>query len=505
MSPLLEVHGVHKAFGPVRALAGVDLAIEAGEVHALIGENGAGKSTLMKVLSGAHRPDAGEIRFRGRPCTIAGPLDARRAGIAMIYQELTLAPHLSVEDNIMLGVEVARAGWLRRQRTRVREVLDWMGHGEIDPDLPVNRLSISRRQVVEIARALAGEARVIIMDEPTSSLTAEDTAALFRVVRRLRDRGVAVIYISHFLEEVKAVCDRYTVLRDGASVATGRVAEAGIRDLVEQMVGRPLAEMYPRRPHRVGAPLLTVERLAGRPLPGDVSFSVRRGEILGVAGLVGSGRSETVRCLFGLQRAAAGRLAFAGRPPLEARTVTPPRALAAGMALLSENRKEEGLATALPIAANLTLSAVRRYARRGLLRLGLERQAAQDWCRRLNIKCRDVGDPVASLSGGNQQKVALGRLLHHDADLFLLDEPTRGIDVGSKAELYGRIQELAAAGKAIVMISSYLPELLGLCDTLAVMHRGRLSPVRPVREWTEETIMLFATAGRLEEPSHHEA
>lgn len=503
MSGLLQIRGVTKAFGAVRALVGVDMDVRAGEVHGLIGENGAGKSTLMKVLSGAHKPDEGTVVFDGRPYAVANPAQARDAGIAMIYQELTLAPHLSVEENIMLGREVSRGGWLRHQRRSVRGVLAWMGQGGIDPDTPVGLLPISLQQVVEIARALAAEARVIIMDEPTSSLSAEDTRSLFDVVRRLRDRGVAVIYISHFLEEVKEVCDRYTVLRDGATVARGDVGGTAIRELVEAMVGRSLEEMYPRQEHAIGEPAVRVEELAGKPLPEDVSFAVRRGEILGVAGLVGAGRSETVRCLFGLDRAVSGRVRVHGRDDVETVVLTPPRAFDVGVDLLSEDRKNEGLATALSISANLTLSGLRRYARGGLLRLRAERKSAEHWCRELNVKCRDVSDPVSSLSGGNQQKVALARLLHQDCDILLLDEPTRGIDVGSKAEIYRLIQELARQGKAIVMVSSYLPELLGICDSLAVMYRGRMSAVRSINDWTEEDIMLFATSGHTEEAAPH--
>jgi ribose transport system ATP-binding protein len=505
MSSLLAIRGITKSFGAVKALVGVDLDIREGEVHALIGENGAGKSTLMKVLSGAHRPDSGEIEYRGEAFSARNPSLARRAGIAMIYQELMLAPHLSVEENIMLGIEVSRGGWLRHQGHRVSEVLEWMGHGHVDPDTPVNQLSISIQQVVEIARALVGDAKVIIMDEPTSSLTSEDTQALFRMVRRLRDRGVAVIYISHFLEEIKEVCDRYTVLRDGATVATGVVADASIRDLIEKMVGRSLEEMYPRTDHAIGEEIMSVEDLVGMPLPSGVSFSLREGEILGVAGLVGAGRSESVRCLFGLNRAYGGRLKLRGRDDVDVRALSPPRSLARDVDLLSENRKEEGLATDLAITTNVTLSGLRRYARWGFVNLVREGRSAVEWCGRLGVKCRRVGDPVSSLSGGNQQKVAIARLLHHDCDVLLLDEPTRGIDVGSKAEVYRLIHELGGQGKAIVMVSSYLPELLGICDSLVVMHRGAMSEKRPISEWSEHDIMLFATAGRTEEgPSHAE-
>jgi len=498
MTPILQIRGVTKSFGSVKALVGVDMEVNEGEVHGLIGENGAGKSTLMKVLSGAHMPDTGQILFRGSHYSIQGPAAAREAGIAMIYQELTLAPHLSVEENITLGREASLGGFLRHQRKRISEVLEWMGHGGLDPDTPAGLLPISLQQVVEIARALTAEARLIIMDEPTSSLTAEDTEALFRMVQRLRERGVSVIYISHFLEEVKKVCDRFTVLRDGETVASGSVAETEIKDMIEHMVGRPLEAMYPRVPHGIDESAMEVKGLSGSPMPSGVGITLRRGEILGIAGLVGAGRSETLRCLFGLNRAVEGTVSLPGMPAVKAATATPRRSLAAGLDLLSENRKEEGLATALPISTNITLSGLGRYARAGLLNLAAESTSAKEWCDRLNIKCRDVSDPVSSMSGGNQQKAAIARLLHQDCDVLLLDEPTRGIDVGSKAEIYRLIQELAGRGKAIVMVSSYLPELLGICDSLAVMHRGRMSPALAVSEWTEHRIMLYATSGRLE-------
>lgn len=491
---LLNLNGIHKSFGAVKALVDVDLEVHEGEVHALIGENGAGKSTLMKVLSCAHRPDAGSMTFSGRSYAV-NPAEARSAGIAMIYQELNLARHLTVADNITLGIETARYGFVLDRRQKVREVLELMGHGDLDMDLPVGVLSVSLQQVVEIARALMSEARLIIMDEPTSSLSAEDTQALFRTIRRLRDRGVSLVYISHFLEEVTEVCDRYTVLRDGTSVATGSITETSIEKLIEHMVGRPLDEMYPSIEHRMGEPALRVDGLYGSPLPEGVSFTLRRGEILGVAGLVGAGRSETVRCLFGLNRASDGTVTIAGHPDIRAFYLSPRRALDLGFDMLSENRKEEGLATALPIAANISLSGLKRYRRGGLLRLGEERSAARKWCGALSIKYRDVDDPVSSLSGGNQQKVALARLLHHDSDILFLDEPTRGIDVGSKVEVYRLIQQLAGKGKAVVMVSSYLPELMGICDSIAVMHRGKMSAVRARSEWTEHDIMLYAARG----------
>jgi len=497
---LLRLEGISKSFGATRALNKVSLAVRRGEVHALIGENGAGKSTLMKVLSGALRADEGAIFLDGRPCDIPSPASGRALGIAMIYQELTLAPHLTVEENVTLGLEKSRFGLIRRQRARVRRALGLLGHEDLPLEAPVRTLGIGQQQIVEVARALVSDASIIIMDEPTSSLSASDTEALFAAIARLRETGIAIIYISHFLEEVTRVADSYTVLRDGEAVACGPMAAATISSLIEKMVGRTVTEMFPRVEHAIGQPVLRIEGMAGDPLPREVSFELRRGEILGVAGLVGAGRSETVRRLFGLDRAQGGVAILANGKRLRLSAMRPRRALAAGIDLLSENRKEEGLATAMSVAANTTLSALARFAPPGgwgALRLARERAAVGRWVKEMNIRCRSVDQPVSGLSGGNQQKVALARILEHDSEIVLLDEPTRGVDVGSKVEIYRLIGRLAEQGKGIVFVSSYLPELLGVCDTLAVMRRGRLSAVRPVSQWTEHEIMREATGGSL--------
>jgi ribose transport system ATP-binding protein len=378
----------------------------------------------------------------------------------------------------------------------MRRALASLGHGDIDLDAPVRSLSIGTQQVVEIARALICDARLVIMDEPTSSLSAHDAEALFGVIDRLASSGMAVIYISHFLEEIRAVAHRYTVLRDGSTVATGLLRDVTLDALVETMVGRELAEMFPRIAHEPGESVLTVTGLRATTGPRGVDLELRRGEILGIAGLVGSGRSETIRSLFGLHAVRSGTLTLRGSP-VDLVSWTPAQALASGLDLLSENRKEEGLATRLATRINVCLSSLGRLARYGFVDHRRERAEAVCWRDRLAIKCPDVDAPVEALSGGNQQKVALARNLLHDSDILFLDEPTRGIDIGSKAEICRTIGELAASGKAVVMVSSYLPELLGVCDRIGVMHRGRLSPVRPVAEWTEESIMHFATTGRM--------
>ncbi len=495
MIPLLKLENIKKSFGPVKALKGVNLEVNAGEVHALIGENGAGKSTLMKILSGAEKPDSGSILFDGKPYAPASPAEGRLSGIAMIYQELTLAPHLSVEENVTLGLEKSRFGFSVSQAAKVHEALTLLGQEKLDPATKVSTLSIARQQLVEIARALVLDAKVVIMDEPTSSLTASDTQALFEVIGKLKAKGIAVIYISHFLEEVQQIGDRYTVLRDGETVGKGTMREVTVARLIEQMVGRSLDDMYPRIPHEPGEPLLDVKDLRGAYLPRNTSFTLHRGEIMGISGLVGAGRTETIRCLFGLDKVENGKVSIAGKPDLKAEYLTPRTALNNGMDLLSENRKEEGLAVNLPIYMNITLSALGKISKGGWLDLSKEQTSAQKWQQELNIKCRDPKQEASALSGGNQQKIAIARLLHQDGDIFFLDEPTRGIDVGSKAEIYRLIQQLAVQGKAIVVISSYLPELIGICDTLAVMYRGELSPVRPIKQWTDHSIMRFATSG----------
>lgn len=492
--PRLSMTGIAKRFGSTQALRGVDLELRPGEVHALVGENGAGKSTLMKILSGALTPDAGAMTLDGQAYRPSGPQQGRRRGVAMVYQELTLAPHLSVEANVMLGLEQTRFGFLCRKEhhRRVQEALAVLQHPEIQPDSPVARLSPAAQQLVEIARALLMDVRVLVLDEPTSSLTQEDARHLFDLVRRLRQRGVTVVYISHFLEEVTEVADRFTVLRDGQSVGSGAVSEFTPERIIEWMVGRSLTEQFPRVPHSPGEPILELTDLAGENLPRGVSLTLHRGEILGVAGIVGAGRTELLRAIFGLDPVRRGEIVI---KMVRSVAALPRQRIAQGVGLLSEDRKLEGLALSQSIADNLTYSRLEPYQRFGWLNIHQRQLAVDEWLTRLGVRCSGPDQAVGELSGGNQQKVALGRLLHQEADILLLDEPTRGVDVGSKAEIYRLIGELAAQGKAILFVSSYLPELLGVCDRLAVMARGRLSPIRPVQEWDPEQVMAYATGG----------
>jgi ribose transport system ATP-binding protein len=445
----------------------------------------------MKILSGACPPDDGQIELDAQPFVPTDPLHARRCGIAMIYQELNLAPHLSVEENILLGEEPSLLGWLNRSRRRelARDALAELQHENIPLEAPVNTRTIAERQVVEIARALIGQPRVLIMDEPTSSLTQVDTKNLFRVIHRLREKGVSVVYISHFLEECQRICDRYTVLRDGESVGTGAMAEAGLGEIIRLMVGRAITDIYPCKPHKLGDPVLELQGLAGVSKPRAVNLTLRAGEILGIAGLVGAGRTETLRACFGLERVRDGIVRVFQK---ESTRVRPSQRLAEGVGLLSENRKEEGLMLNRTLADNLTLTRFSGLARFGFISTRRQNQAAREWMQRLSIRAEKPTQQILELSGGNQQKVAVGRLLHHDARILLLDEPTRGIDVGSKAQIYSLIGQLAVAGKAVIFVSSYLPELLGVCDTIGVMCRGVLSEVRPASEWTEHSIISAA-------------
>jgi ribose transport system ATP-binding protein len=493
----LSLSNIQKRFGPTVALDGVSLELREGEVHALIGENGAGKSTLMNVLAGSLRPDHGAMKVDGRTYVPANPLEARHHGIALIHQELSLCPHLSVAENIMMGIEPSRAGWLNRRtlHARTREVLETFPHPEIRPETKVSQLSVAARQIVEICRSIAARARIILMDEPTSSLQREDVKRLFGLIHKLRSEGLSVIYISHFLEEVREIADTFTVLRDGQSVATGDIRSTTDEELITNMVGRPVENLFPSRENEISAAdsntILEVRDLCAPPGLQSASFELRRGEILGVAGLMGSGRTQLVRAIFGLDEAQSGTIVLKGKSSA-ARAGAPVMRLFQGLGYLSEDRKGEGLGITLSVADNVTLTRFSSCSRQGWLNLSRQRQQAQTQISSLGIKARSVVQAVKTLSGGNQQKVALARLLHQEADVLLLDEPTRGIDIGSKVQVYETIAQLAAANKAVLMVSSYLPELFGMCDRLAVMSRGRLSEARPIAEWTPESVMQAA-------------
>jgi len=484
---LLRMEGVRKHFGATKALDGVDLTVHAGEVLALVGENGAGKSTLMKTLSGAHAPDEGRMWLNGQPYQPKHPQDARNAGVSMIYQELSLARHLTVMENVVLGMEPTAGPFVKwpEFRKRALEAMEQLGRSDIRPETPIYKLSIAEGQLVEIGRAIAVGCRVLVLDEPTSSLASNDIERLFTLVRRLKTQGIGIIYISHFLEEVRALGDRFTVLRDGKSVGSGEVAITPNERIIAMMVGRSVEDLYPRSKRPVGDPVLELKALAGVKKPAAASLTLHRGEVLGVAGLVGAGRTELLRAIFGLDPIRSGQLkvkTFVG-------PASPAQQWARGVGMVSEDRKLEGLALSLSIADNLTLSSLGQ-----LVTPAAQSEASRRWIKRLAIRCREPQQPVGNLSGGNQQKVAISRLLEHGVDVLLLDEPTRGIDVGSKAQIYQVIDELACEGKAVLIVSSYLPELLGICDRVAVMAKGYLHPARPVSQINEHDIMIEATA-----------
>lgn len=493
----LKLSKIHKSFGPTIALDGVDLELRQGEVHALIGENGAGKSTLMNIIAGALRPDSGTMVINGQPYTPSNPLDARTNGIALIHQELSLCSHLSVAENVLMGIESSRMGWLDRDKlyARTNEVLKTFHHADIGPEKRVGDLSVAARQIVEISRAIAARARIILMDEPTSSLQREDVTHLFELIRKLSGEGISVIYISHFLEEVRQISDRFTVLRDGRSVAHGDIATVSDDELIAKMVGRAQQNLFPVRTPAAGREtILEIQNLASPPLLKDATFELRRGEILGIAGLMGSGRTPLLRTIFGLDRAESGTIKV-NKKALPPGRSTPAMRLIEGLGYLSEDRKGDGLTLNQSIADNVTVTRFDSCSRFGWLDLGAQRKQTEKLVNSLKIRTQGVQQDVGSLSGGNQQKVIVARLLHQDADVLLLDEPTRGIDIGSKAQVYETIAACAAENKAVLMVSSYLPELFGMCDRLAVMSRGRLSKVRNIDEWTPESVLQAAIGG----------
>jgi rhamnose transport system ATP-binding protein len=494
--PTLALVNVSKSFGAVRALQGVTLELHAGEVHALAGENGAGTSTVVKTFAGVHRPDAGEVRVDGEPAVFGGPADAQAAGVAVIYQEPTLFPDLSVAENIFMGRQ-PRAGLGRIDRRAMHaetaKLFERLGVA-LDPQQPARGLSIADQQVVEIAKAISRDARVLIMDEPTAALTGQEVARLFAVTRTLQEQGCAVLFISHRLEEIFELCQRVTTLRDGTFIATDKVADITADDLVRRMVGRDLDALYPKQDVTPGEVALKVGRLTREGAFTDISFEVRRGEIVALAGLVGAGRSEVARAIFGVDRWDAGSVEVQGRalPP-----GSPTAAMSAGLALVPEDRRQQGLVMDMSIERNMGLTqlkALRRATGRGgLISRKVERDRAADWGLRLQLKYARLSDAVGVLSGGNQQKVVLAKWLATEPAVLIVDEPTRGIDVGTKAEVHRLLSELAAQDLAVLMISSDLPEVLGMADRVLVMHEGRLTAEIARADATEETVMAAAT------------
>ncbi len=498
-TPALEMRGITKSFAGNIVLNGVNLQAVAGEVHALVGENGAGKSTLMKILAGVYHPDAGEVLLEGQAVRFARPADALAQGIAMIYQELSLAPHLTVAANIFLGREPLRFAPLgiinrRELNDRAASLLNDYGF-KLDPCARVGQLSAANRQLVEIARASLEAKRVIVMDEPTSSLTNREVEELFKLIRDLKARGLAIIYISHRLEELDFIADRLTILRDGQAVYTGAWGEISTDEMIRHMAGRELKEIFPPRHAEAGETRLKVEQLTRAGKFTDISFTARSGEVLGIAGLAGAGRTELVEAIFGAQPADSGKIYLNGSRLDAAR---PDRSVAKGLGLLTEDRKRTGLGLNLSLSHNLTLANVRALVKSWLLDRKREGAAAREYIEKLHIRPADPAKMVGRMSGGNQQKVLLARWLFASSKVFLMDEPTRGVDVAARSEIYRAINTLAEAGAAVVMVSSDLPELLGMADRILVMRRGRLVTELEARKTTQEELLRYAAVEEVE-------
>jgi rhamnose transport system ATP-binding protein len=497
VTPPVALSGVSKRFGATQALADVSLALLPGEVHGLVGENGAGKSTIVKVLAGIHQPDSGAVLLDGKLVLLHGPAQARSLGIAVVHQEPRLFPDLTVAENVFMGHtpkgSLGSVNWreMVRSSDRIFESLSV----QIDPTAVVRGLSMADQQLIEIAKALSVEARVLVLDEPTASLSAHEVERLFAIVRQTRDRGVAVLFVSHRLEEVFQICDRATVLRDGRHVITALTSELTAPDLVRHMVGRAVT-MFPRSHAHIGDMLLEVRGLTRIGAFRDISFSVHAGEIVGLAGLVGAGRTEVARVLFGLDRADSGEVLFAGK---RVSFKTPSEALGAGIAYVPEDRHLDGLVSSFSIAENVTLPILPRLFPRLFTRKNTERDLAADYVGQLRIRSTGVDELVEALSGGNQQKVVIAKWLATKPKVLILDEPTRGVDIGAKAEVHRIISDLAAAGLGIVLISSELPEVLAMSDRILVLHEGRIKTEIPRAEATEERVMFAATGQNAEE------
>ncbi|HET8779116.1 MAG TPA: sugar ABC transporter ATP-binding protein [Agromyces sp.] len=486
-----------KAFAGVQALNGVELSVAPGEVHCILGQNGAGKSTLIKVLSGVHPPDAGEIIWRGEAVAIDGPQSAIDLGIATMYQELDVVDGLSIAENIFLGHEFARAGLTRPAlaNRRATELLTRLGHGSLSPNREVGTLSAANKQIVSMARALSHDARLIIMDEPSAVLDSEEVKNLFRVVNELTSAGIAVVYISHRLEEIRQIGDRISVLKDGRSTASGlSVADTPTVELIRLMTGRSVENVFPPAvPVPADAPeVLRVEHLSSAGLYEDVDFSVRAGEVVGLAGLVGSGRSEILETIAGARRSTSGSVSVGGK---RLRNGSVPSAVAAGVGLSPEERKSQGLVLDEPIYRNITLSSFERFAKAGFLDEPAERRAALAQIDALELRPADPDRAAVTLSGGNQQKILLARWLVHGTRVLLLDEPTRGVDVGARAEIYALIRTLAASGNAIVIVSSEIEEVLGLADTVLVIADGRVLQTVPADQIDEHGVLDLVMKG----------
>ena len=489
-TPALALDGIHKQFGGIRALNGVNLHVHAGEVLALLGENGAGKSTAVKIMTGIYQPDAGCVRVAGDPVALTSTQAAWRHGIAAVYQETVMFDELSVAENIFMGhLAETRRGWLdwAGMKRRAQAILASL-ESELRPDAQLGSLSVAQKHLVEIARALSHDARVVIMDEPTAALSTREIQDLYRIIGRLKAAGKAIIFISHKLDEIFAIADRYTVFRDGAWVGEGEVAKVDDAALVQLMIGRPVTQIYPKTTVAIGPPVLEVRQLGNETEFDGISFQLHRAEVLGFYGLVGAGRTELVEALFGLTRATRGTVTMDGAPA----AATPRGAIDRGLVLVPEDRQLHGSMQALSVRDNVTLPSLRKLARSLFLDRGAEDRMTRRIVDRLAIKCADLEQKVSELSGGNQQKVVIGKWLATKPKIIILDEPTKGIDVGSKAAVHAFIGELVAEGVSVILVSSELPELMGISDRIAVMYKGRIVRVLSRAEFDPATIVSAA-------------
>jgi rhamnose transport system ATP-binding protein len=492
VEPILVMKNVSKSFGAVIALADGSIELYPGEAHALLGENGAGKSTLVKIIAGVYQSDGGTYTYDGKARNFRGPHDSQEAGIAVIYQEPTLFDDLNVAENIYLGRQPLRIGRTinrREMRRQARAIFEQLGV-DIDPNRKAKGLSVADQQMVEIAKALSKDARVVVMDEPTAALSPEEVRRLFTVVNNLRERGVAILFISHRLEEVFEICQRVTIMRDGAFVRTDLIGDLTINEIVRSMVGRELGLLFPKTEIRAGGEVLRVERLTREGTFYDISFTVNAGEIVGLSGLVGSGRTEIARAIFGIDRYDAGGVYINGA---KLKGGSPLRAMHAGIGFVPEDRRQQGLVMDYGIDHNVALASLRRLSRGLFLFRWAEDKLAADWALRLHLKFGKLSDEANTLSGGNQQKVVLAKWLAGQPKLIIVDEPTRGIDVGTKSEVHRIINELAQSGVAVLMISSELPEVLGMADRVLVMREGRLAATIDRADATQESVMMAST------------
>ncbi|ALS77093.1 D-ribose transporter ATP-binding protein [Planococcus rifietoensis] len=492
---MINMTDICKSFSGNAVLKNVHFSLQKGEIHALMGENGAGKSTLMKIMSGIYTRDSGTVEVKGKKVEFTSPKQAEAEGIAVIHQELNILPHLSIADNLFLGREetVGRTGILKTKdmERKTKKILGDLGL-DIDPSLPASTLSVGQQQLVEIGKALSMDAEMIIMDEPTAALTDREIETLFVTIRDLQKRGVSFVYISHRMEEIFSLCDRITILRDGEFVGERKISETSFEEIVQLMVGRELGDRFPERSSAIGDVKLSVKGLSRKDCFEDISFDIHKGEIVSIAGLMGAGRTEVAQSLFGYKKADTGTVELDGKP---AKIDNPQKAKELGIGYVTEDRKSEGLIVDFTVEENISMANFESISKKGLLSKDKERSLYDRMVKRLGIRTSGPDQAAKSLSGGNQQKVVIAKWLGIEPDVLILDEPTRGVDVGAKKEIYSIINELAARGVAILMISSELPEVIGMADRVLVMHEGKLTADLPKQEMTQETIMHYATGG----------